>query len=104
MNGLHLRKRIKNSLRITCSSVDLTTVNDIEFYIRQAGLFFQYTPEVISDDEMLVEIPLEDARQLSSLCCELQFAFTDEDGNPRASEIKSVSVGDLLKEAGYGSV
>ena len=99
-----MKKRIKNSLHITCDDVDLTAVSRIEFYLRQSRFFRQYTPKVLSTHEMLVEIPFEDARMLMAADVQLQFAFVDANGNPRATEIETVPVGDLLKEAGYDPV
>ena len=99
-----MKKRIKNTLSIGCNDVDLTTVSNIEFYLKQSAFFRQYTPLVIDAHEMLVEIPFEDAKTLAATSVKLQFAFTDADGNHRASEIREVMVGDLLKEAGYDPV
>ena len=99
-----MKKRIKNSLHITCDDVDLTAAKDIEFYLKQSAFFRQYTPVVISAHEMLVEIPFEDAKALAATSVKLQFAFTDTDGNHRATEIREMVVGDLLKEAGYDPV
>lgn len=96
-----MRTRIKNALLITCEDVDLTTVSDIEFYIRQLGLFLQYTPVVVSANELLVEIPFEDAMRLRKGEVRLQFAFTDASGTPRATDVVNHEVADLLKEAGY---
>lgn len=99
-----MKRRMKNYLWISCDDVDLTTVTNIEFYLKQDGLFFQYTPEVLSASEMIVEIPVEDALKLSASDVKLQFAYTDESGTPRATEIERICVGDLLKEAGYDPI
>lgn len=99
-----MRRNIKNYLWVTCNDVDLTSVQNIEFWIKQGSLFFQYVPEVLSESEMIVRIPFEDAKKLSAADCRLQFAFTDESGTPRATEIERISVGDLLKEAGYDPI
>lgn len=99
-----MKAKMQNSLHITCEDVDLTTISNIEFYVRQGQFFRQYTPEVVSADEMLVQIPFEDAMQLSMAGIRLQFAFTDADGNPRATEIETARAGDLLKEAGYDPI
>ena len=48
-----------------------------------------------------MEIPFADAMQLETAPVQLQFAFVDGDGNPRASGIVELFVGDFLKEAGY---
>lgn len=102
-----IHNRIKNSLQITLheeETTDLTKVTGLEFYIKQVGFFKQYTPTVISAHEMLVTVPLEDAMQLyADSSVQLQFAFTDVDGNPRASEKVKLRVRELLKETGYAA-
>ena len=99
-----MKKRIKNYLHIACEDVDLTAISNIEFYLKQGRFFRQYTPEVLREHEMLVEIPFEDAKQLMAADVQLQFAYTDAQGTPRATEIVTMPVGDLLKEAGYDPV
>lgn len=96
-----MRNKIQNQLLITCLDVDLTTVANIEFYVRQAGWFRKYQPNVIDSDQMVVIIPFEDARNLVPGKVKLQFAFTDAEGNPRATEVEEIPVDELLKEAGY---
>lgn len=99
-----MRKKIKNTLKITCNDVDLTKVKKIEFYVRQTNFFGCYTPTVISAHEMVVVIPFEDAKKMQNREAEVQLAFTDENGNPRATDIATTNVGNLLKEVGYNAV
>ena len=99
-----MRENIENLLRITCEDVDLTTVSHIEFYVKQTKFFGCYTPNVISPTEMTVKIPMSDARRLSEGNVHLQFAFTDADGNPRATEVVTTKVRTLLKEVGYDPI
>ena len=99
-----MRKKIQNTLKITCDDIDLTTISDIEFYVRQINFFGCYIPSVISANEMVVIIPFEDAKKLRHGEAELQFAYTDADGNPDASDIVSVKVENLLKEVGYDPI
>lgn len=99
-----MREKIENRLKITCDSVDLTTLTNIEFYVRQANFFGCYVPSVISPSEMVVVIPFEDAKKLRTGNVKLQFAFTDQNGNPDASGVVNMDVGELLKEVGYGSI
>lgn len=99
-----MREKIRNDLYIRCEGVDLTTVSNIEFYVRQKRFFRQYTPTVINAGEMTVEIPYEDAKELMVGAVQLQFAFTREDGTADASGIVAASVSELLKEAGYDPV
>lgn len=96
-----MREKIENYLHIEVTGVDLTQVTDLEFYIRQGIKFWQYKPSVVSESEMTVRIPYEDAMYLrGGGFVQLQFTFM-RNGVPGASEIDSKIVGDLLKEAGY---
>lgn len=101
-----MREKIENKLKVTCEDVDLTTLTNIEFYVRQtqSKFFCCYTPHVISPTEMAVNIPFKDAKRLEQGVVELQFAFTDEEGNPRASDIVTKTVNALLKEVGYDPI
>lgn len=99
-----MREKIRNTLTITCDSVDLTAVTNIEFYVRQAKFFGCYTPTVVSPNAMVVVIPLEDAKKLRTGEVKLQFAFTDANGNPDATNVVTKTVGEFLKEVGYGSI
>lgn len=99
-----MREKIENLLKISCSDVDFNTVTNIEFYVRQPRFFGCYTPYVISAHELAIRIPLKDAMKLRHGMAELQFAFTDSDGNPRASDIVVKEVNSLLKEVGYDPV
>lgn len=97
-------QRMKNYLHISVDGVDLETASGIEFYLRQSNCFMQYTPEVISPTEMIVEIPYEDAMKLGAGSCRLQFALTDDTGTPVASDVQTIPVDVLLKEAGYAPI
>ena len=97
-----MRQRIENELSVTVEGVDLNTVRDLVFWIRQEKVFLEYVPEVADGGTMLVHIPKEDAMRLWNSDVEMQFAFTTQDGRPLASDIVRMSVERLLKEAGYG--
>ena len=97
-----MRQRIENYLSVTVDGVDLTTVTDIVFWIKQSHVFLEYVPEVANSSTMLVHIPKEDAMRLWNSDVEMQFAFTTQEGRPLASDIVRMSVERLLKEAGYG--
>lgn len=99
-----MRQRIENYLSVTVDGVDLTTVTDIVFWIKQSYVFLEYVPEVADSSTMLVHIPQEDAMRLSASKVEMQFAFTGQDGRPFASDIVQMGVERLLKEAGYDPV
>lgn len=99
-----MRENIENLLKVTCEDIDLTTLTNIEFYVKQIKFFGCYTPNVISSSEMTVKIPFEDAKQLACGEVKLQFAFTDAEGNHRATDVVTESVSDLLKEMGYDPI
>lgn len=99
-----IREKIQNQIKVTCEDVDFTKVTDIEFYVKQLSFVGTYTPEVISEHEMAVTIPFEDARRLMRGKAKLQFAFVDENGAPRASDTIEEDVAELLKGEGYDPV
>ena len=99
-----MRRKIQNGLMVSVEGADMEEASQIEFYVRQGPVFFSYTPQVISSEELYVEIPFADAMQLETAPVQLQFAFVDGDGNPRASGIVELFVGDFLKEAGYDPI
>lgn len=53
---------------------------------------------------MLVIVPYEDAMRLRKGDVNLQFAFVNEHGDPDASNVNTVPVEQLLKEAGYDPI
>lgn len=97
-----MRQRIENYISVTVDGVDLTTVQDYVFWVKQSSVFLEYVPEIADTSTMLVHIPKEDAMKLRNSDVEMQFAFTTQDGRPMASDIVHMSVERLLKEAGYG--
>jgi len=102
-----IRQKIENALAVTVTGVDLTGISNVEFYIRQGDFFYQCTPEIVDKTMMRVTIPKKEADRLRatghpSICpAQLQFAYTDAAGVPRASDVLKVPVGELLKESGY---
>jgi len=96
-----MRQRIENRVLLTVDGAELTKLSNLELYLKQGYLFFEYVPQVLSDTELLVTIPVEDALKLRSTEVRLQLAFTDEAGNPGATDVVGVNVEELLKEAGY---
>lgn len=99
-----MREKIENLLKVTCEDIDLKTLTNVEFYVKQAKFFGCYTPHVISPTEMTVKIPFADAKKLTSGKVELQFAFTDAEGNHRASDVVEETVNRLLREVGYDPI
>ena len=97
-----MRQRIENYLSVTVEGVDLTTVQEPVFWVKQYNVFLEYVPDVADSGTMLVHIPKEDAVKLQEGTVDVQFAFTTKDGRALASDIVRLNVERLLKEAGYG--
>lgn len=96
-----MRQKMKNTVRVNSSGADLETLKNIEVYMTQGNLFFQYIPTVVSSSEMTFDVPFEDAMKLKQSKVRLQFAFQHPDGTPDASDITECSVNELLKGDGY---
>ena len=97
-----MRQKIQNRLRITVEGEAMTTVTDLEFYIRQGTFFWEGPAEVEDDHTLIVTVPKETAdRLVAGKWVQLQFAYTDAAGVPQASDVLKVPVGELLKESGY---
>lgn len=94
-------QKIANALSVEVEGTDLTKATGLEFYVRQACCFFQYTPTVVDETHLLVKIPYDDAMRLRPDKVHLQLALTDENGNPLAADIVQENVKKFLKEAGY---
>lgn len=95
-------QKVKNTLHIPVEGAELTKATHLEFYLRQGGLFFKYTPTVVNDNEIVVEIPKSDADRLKhteKVRCQL--VFTDNSGNDIPSEITETTVYELLAPEGY---
>ena len=95
-------QKIKNTLHIPVEGAELTKATHLEFYLRQGGLFFKYTPTVVNDGEIIVVIPKADADRLKfneKVRCQL--VFTDENGNDIPTDIVEESVNELLAPEGY---
>ena len=95
-------QKVKNIVHVNVEGVKLTTLKNIEFYVRQGGLFFSYVPSVISDEEMIVEIPKADADRLKfTEPVRLQFIGTDPSGLPVPVPVVETTVNELLAPEGY---
>lgn len=98
-----MRQRIENKITIDVTGADdLTTVSNLVIWIYQPLAKLEYTPMVVSAEQLLVTIPFEDAMKLrSENTAEIQIAYTDADGNKKASDIVTIAVKRLLDEEGY---
>lgn len=95
-------QKMRSNLRIEVSGASLDGATNLEFYIRQwGGIFIQLEPTAVDDTHIDVEIPYDEAMKLSSTQAQLQLAFTDSNGQACATEVLTVPVTELLKEAGY---
>ena len=98
-----MRQRIENKITIDVTGADdLTTVSNLVIWIYQPLTKLEYTPMVVSAEQLLVTIPFEDAMKLrSENKAEIQIAYTDADGNKKASDIVTIAVKRLLDKEGY---
>lgn len=95
-------QKVKNIVHVNVEGVKLTTLKNIELYVRQGGLFFSYVPSVISDEELIVEIPKADADRLKfTEPVRLQFVGTDPSGVPVPALPVDARVNELLAPEGY---
>lgn len=99
-----MRQLIANELELTNNEVDFTTSTNIEVWLRQLDLFFQYTPTVVSAHVMTVTIPFADAKQLQPGGAELQWALTDVHGKPVCFDPENITIGRLIKDEGYNPI
>ncbi len=97
-----MRRRIRNIIQVEVEGVSLEGATDLEFYVRQGhGLCRCYTPTIIDDTHIAVDIPYEDAMKFTNTTAHIQLAFTNMTGYPVATDIVTIPVGELLKEEGY---
>lgn len=99
-----MRRRIRNVIQIEIDGATLEGASDLEFYVKQDhGVCRTYTPSISDATHIEVEIPLADAMQLQPTTASIQLAYTNLNGYPVATDILCVSVGELLKDDGYGN-
>lgn len=93
---------MQNIIRVEIEGASLEKATNLEFYIRQRnGVFFSYTPKIIDDSFIEVEVPYKDAMLLKPTEASVQLAFTNANGESCATEELAIFVGDLLKDDGY---
>lgn len=98
-----MRQRMRNVIQIEIEGVPLEGATDLEFYVQQSREACKvYTPVIVDNTHIEVDIPREDAMKLRSSVVKVQLAFTNLNGYPVASDVLILPVGDLLKEDGYG--
>jgi hypothetical protein len=102
MRGENMRQKIENNLYVEVNGANMAGCTNLEFYVKQDNLFFQYTPVVQGDGIVTVTVPYDDAMKLRKAPVKVQLAFTDENGLPVSSAPVELTVGEFLKEAGYG--
>ena len=101
-------QRMRGAVSITVDGIDLTKVTDIEVELIQedTGVEMLFTGgEVVVTGEtaLTVTIPKDTAMSLEVAPLRGQIMFTREDGMPDATKPFTVSVEELIKEAGYGN-
>lgn len=100
-----MRRGMTNYLEFRIVGMDLSTCTNLTLMIRQRDKFWEYTGTYNSSDTelMQVTVPKADAVQMDDIPTKFQVALTDSNGIPRSHNPVTFCMGDLLKEAGYGS-
>ena len=101
-----MRQRMKNKVVISLDDVQLDAVSDVEvtFDQKMSGVELSYKGdqiEILSESELAVIIPKEDAMKLLDKPIRYQVMYM-EDGFPKATKIYRMPVDELLKDDGYG--
>lgn len=98
-----MKQKIQNQLHISVSETcELTKATDIELYVRQDDKLWIYNPIILSDSDMLVDIPYEDAMEFRlGYVAKIQLVFKDSSNVSHASEVLKTTIGELLNEEGY---
>lgn len=99
-------QRMKNKVAISLDDVQLDAVSDVEvtFDQKMSGVELSYKGdqiEILSESELAVIIPKEDAMKLLDKPIRYQVMYM-EDGFPKATKIYRMPVDELLKDDGYG--
>ena len=99
-------QRMKNKVAISLDDVQLDAVSDVEvtFDQKMSGVELSYKGdqiEILSESELAVIIPKEDAMKLLDKPIRYQVMYM-EDGFPKATKIYRMTVDELLKDDGYG--
>lgn len=90
-------QKIRNVLYITLRGENLTQCTNLSFKIVQGDSFSKtYTPTVKDATHFTVEVPQEDAAELTTRPARCQLTYTDAYGNDRATEVSTVGVEELL--------
>lgn len=99
-------QRMINHITINTPDLDLSTVTDImvTFEQKTSGVEVTYSGDSIAIKDahaLIVTMPKDDAMKLNSTPIRGQVMYT-LNGSPLATQIFTISVGELLKEDGYG--
>lgn len=100
-------QRMRNNITVNVDGVDLSTVTNIEVFLRQESTGVERLisgASITAGDGVLVfELPKELGMQLEASPIRAQIMFTRENGLPDATSPFNIPVRELMKEAGYGS-
>lgn len=97
-----MNQKMRNRVIIHCSGGDLTKYTNILVDLVQAELALEFEPVVIDAENAYFDISKEQATALKPAPVKMQMLYTDENGMPQATTIKSVTVHELLRGEPYG--
>lgn len=97
-----MKQKMRNTLCIYIYGIDLTKCSNIKFYMQQdSSEFPEYNGIAYSKNQLIVEIPYDDAMKLSCGTVEAQVCMQDEFGNSRATNVMTIPVEELIAKNGY---
>ncbi len=98
-----ITQRIANIRRITVSEdVGLLSCTGITAFVVQGDTEFAYSiTTAVSDTEVDVQIPYDDAMSLSRGTVKVQLAWTDANGTARCTKPKTMPVDEFIYSGGY---
>jgi len=94
-------QKIKNTILINVTGQTFTTCTNFKVYVSQIDILKEYVPSVISNTQVSFVIPATDALLFREGSCKIQMAWTDADGNPRATRVATTVVEELLSNGVY---
>jgi len=98
-----ITQRIENTRRLTVSEdVGLLSCTGITAFVVQGDTEFSYSIDTaVSDTEVDVQIPYDDAMSLNRGTVKIQLAWTDANGTPKCTKPKTMPVDEFIYSDGY---
>ena len=96
-----MKQKMRNTLCIYIYGIDLTKCSNFEFCLEQDNIQLNYDAVAHTSNQLVVEIPYDDAMKLEKGCARCQAYMQDEYGNSRATNVMTLQVEELIAKDGY---